>query len=333
MSLTTLVKKDEINAAYNALVKNLKAGATKYRRVVGWKGGNDEFTLYWHPEWKFWVLFAVGDDGGYWCPYGVVDPSNCKTVSITCEINPPVQGINRRKGGVFLRDAGGNLYLAHTGKVAGGRQGVGKAAFLDSLGGGLTKVEWSDGVTTKVVVLGRIGRPSLLRNLSSYLHAIASFKENATGAVPAAILTKNPGLSFSPEFSGPRKKYELTDAIESQCDHGTVVNTLHDELEALGLEAYKTGKIDLFLADHDANISHLMEVKTDQCTTSIYQAVGQVMLHSALEKNEPHRILVLPGKVSTDTAARLKRLGIRVLSYGWKDEKPIFEDLKDILKT
>ena len=119
----------------------------------------------------------------------------------------------------------------------------------------------------------------------------------------------------------------------TECDHGTVVNTLHDELEAMGREAYSTRKIDLFLADRDANITHVLEIKTDQCTSSIYQAVGQVMLHGVLEKSDPHRILVLPGILSADTVARLKRLGIRVLSYAWKGEKPIFDGLKGVLNS
>lgn len=106
-----------------------------------------------------------------------------------------------------------------------------------------------------------------------------AFKTNATGQTPPPIAEKNPDLAFTPEFEGPRKKYKLTSAIESQCDHGTVVNALHADLKALGFAAYKTSKIDLFLADDTANITHLLEVKTDQNTTSLYQAVGQVMLH------------------------------------------------------
>ena len=89
------------------------------------------------------------------------------------------------------------------------------------------------------------------------------------------------------------------------------MNTLHAQLKALGFDAYKTSKIDLFLADDKANITRLIEVKTDQTTTSLYQAVGQVMLHGALENSDPQRILVLPGEVSADTARRMKRLGIK----------------------
>ena len=55
----------------------------------------------------------------------------------------------------------------------------------------------------------------------------------------------------------------------------------------MGLTACSNRNIDLFVADRKANITHVFEVKTDQCTTIIYQAVGQVMLHGALVKKAP----------------------------------------------
>jgi hypothetical protein len=103
--------------------------------MLGWRGGNDEYSLYWHPKERFWAAFSEGDFGGYWCPYGTADPNENCTVSITCEINPPADGVNRRKGGVFLRDSTGTLFLGHTGKLAGGRKGIGKSSFLEQYSG------------------------------------------------------------------------------------------------------------------------------------------------------------------------------------------------------
>jgi hypothetical protein len=261
-----------------------------------------------------------------------MDPNSHSSVNITCEINPPTEGIDRRCAGVFLKDSGSGLYLAHSGKIGGGRKGIGKMNFLEQYSGSLEEVEWPDGVTAEVVLLGKIGGRSFVNNIAAYLRAVEAFKANATGQTPAPITEKNPDLSFTPEFEGPKKKYKLTSAIESQCDHGTVVNTLHAELKALGFDAYKTSKIDLFLADGKTTITHLIEVKTDQSTTSLYQAVGQMMLHGALEKSDPQRILVLPGEVSTDTASRMKRLGIEIVRYDWKEGMPVFDSLGKALR-
>jgi hypothetical protein len=331
MTLTPLTKKAEIHAAYDLFVKSLKQRATRHPCVVGWKGGSGKFTLYWHEQASFWALFDIGDSGRYWCAFGITVCSQNEPVSITCEINPPNEGVDRRKGGLFLRDSGSGLYLAHTGKIAGGRKGIGKAAFLESYNySEKEEIEWPDGETSKVIPLGRIGGRSFINGIGNFIHAVDAFKKNATAQIPAAISKKNPDLSFTPEFEGPRKKYKLTAAIESRCDHGTVVNTLHAELKALGLDAYSTPNIDLYLSDGKANITHLIEVKTDQTTTSLYQAVGQVMVHGALENSDPQRIVVLPGEVSPLTVSRLKRLQIMVVRYDWnrKETKPTFENLK-----
>ena len=212
MNLTPLTKKAEIKTAYAQLVKSLKHGATSHRCVVGWKGGNDVFTVYWHEGPRFWVAFSIGDAGGYWCPFGTADPSQNKTVSITCEINPPNEGVNRRKGGLFLRDSGSGLYLAHTGKIAGGREGIGKAAFLESYSS-LPEIEWPNGIATEVIPLGRIGGRSFIDGIGNFIHAVDAFKNDATGQTPAPITEKNPDLCFTPEFEGPKKKYKLTSAI------------------------------------------------------------------------------------------------------------------------
>lgn len=126
MILAPLTKRTEIHVAYLALVSSLKTGAEKFRRTVGWRGGNDEFTLYWHPKERFWTVFSEGDFGGYWCPYGTADPNGNSTVSITCEINPPEDGVNRRKGGVFLRDAAGTLFWGTPGNSQEGARGLGR---------------------------------------------------------------------------------------------------------------------------------------------------------------------------------------------------------------
>jgi hypothetical protein len=330
MNLSPITIRKENKIAFDALRSCLIAGSKKFKRNVGWPGEHGEYTLHWHEDAGFWVVFGLEELAQYWCAYGTMDPNSHNSVEITCEINPPTEGIDRRCAGIFLKDSGSGLYLAHSGKVGGGRKGIGKTNFLEEYSGSLEEIEWPDGVTAEVVLLGKIGGKSFVNNLAVYIRAVEAFKANATGQTPAPITKKNPDLAFSPEFEGPKKKYKLTSAIESQCDHGTVVNTLHDEIASMGIIACSNRNMDLFLADGNSNITHLFEVKTDQTTTSLYQAVGQVMLHGALEKSDPQRILVLPGELSTDTASRLKRLGIKVLRYDWNKEEsiPIFRNLK-----
>jgi hypothetical protein len=101
-------------------------------------------------------------------------------------------------------------------------------------------------------------------------------------------------------------------------------------LGKLGLHGFNTVQIDQYLVDKHRRMTHLFEVKTDCTTTSLYQAVGQAMLHGAL-KEGPKRVLVLPGIVSVDTLKRMRMVGISVLSYKWTDDTPIFAALEKVV--
>src|SRR6266852_3749072 len=50
--------------------------------------------------------------------------------------------------------------------------------FLEHYTGQPEKIEWPDGVTMEVVVIGRIGGTLFLRSIGSYLHAVEDFKES-----------------------------------------------------------------------------------------------------------------------------------------------------------
>jgi hypothetical protein len=221
MNLSPITTRKESKIAFDALRSCLIAGSKEIRHKVGWPGGHGEFNLHWHEDARFWVVFGVEERSRYWCAYGRMDPKLHSSVDITCEINPPTKGTDRRCGGVLLKDSGSGLYLAHSGKVGGGRKGVGKTNFLKgysethpvvALGArpSVEQIDWPNGGTREVVLLGKIGDRSFVNNLADYIRAVGEFKANATGQTPAAISEKNPDLTFVPEFEGPRKKYKLT---------------------------------------------------------------------------------------------------------------------------
>ncbi len=334
MALVPLTRKSEVAAAYAALVRQIRRGALVRERTIGWRGGSGTFKLYWQAKHGFWTVFSIGDHGEYWMPYGSRDPDTFETASISCEINPPPHGIDRRKGGIFLSDAAGRHYLAHTGKLAGGRKGIGREAFLASSGWQLRPVEWPDGITTEAAVLGRIGSPALLREIGTYIAAVDEFKLNVTTAAPAPVQNKNKNkeLSYTPEFEGSRKSYRVSRVIESECSHGTVVRCLREQLARIGCRAYSTGKIDLFLTDQNGEATHVFEVKTNQDTSNIYGAVGQLLMHTALSKPAPKRIAVLPGKPNAETEAAMLALGLKIVSYEWSAETVKFRRLRESLR-
>ena len=116
MYLSPITNRKESRLAFNALRTCLMAGAKRFKRTVGWPSNHGEFTLYWHEDAEFWVVFSFAGLSRFWCAYGTMDPRFHRSVDITCEINPPTEGIDRRCGGIFLKDSGNGLYLAHSRK-------------------------------------------------------------------------------------------------------------------------------------------------------------------------------------------------------------------------
>jgi hypothetical protein len=253
-------------------------------------------------------------------------------VSITCEINPPLEGVDRRVGGIFLKDAVSNYYLAHSRKVGGGRPGISKSRFLEFYTEPLTTVTWPDGELSEVILLGRIGARNLGAKLARYLRAVDEFKAGATSGIPADVAKQNEeALQFRPEFQGKRKRYTVRDEIESECNHGEVIAALRAELKALGRNGCNTRRIDLFLVDGKNRISHIFEAKTGVSTTHLYEGIGQLMLHGANEGVTPRRVLVLPEELGEETMARLERIGVDVLRFWWEGKKVKFSSLANLL--
>lgn len=326
MSLTPVVTYRESQSAFKELARILGQNTKPVDTVVGWPGGSFQATVHWSDQYGFWH-YLYEEDSKYWCAYGVGRPIPGRNTNITCEINPPTAGVDRRLGGIFLRDSAGNVYLAHTGKVAGGRPGIGKSQFLDHYKRPTTRVEWPGGVLSEAFVFGRIGGKEFLPSLSAYLRAVDTFRSVATGKTdPEVVPASEEAVTFTPEFHGKRKKYTIAQEIESQSDHGKVIEALQAELDTLGVESGNTTLIDLYVVDRERRISHIFEAKTAITTSHIYEGVGQLMLHGAIEP-KPRRILVVPEAPTDATAEKLDLLGIEILQFSWKGKKVKFSSL------
>jgi hypothetical protein len=87
--------------------------------------------VYWHPQEGFWVLFDDKPERDrYWICYGSQDPAWHTGLTITVETNPPFRWTNRRTAGAFAVDAQtGHRHILHSGRVGGGRKGIGQKAY------------------------------------------------------------------------------------------------------------------------------------------------------------------------------------------------------------
>ena len=141
-----------------------------------------------------------------------------------------------------------------------------------------------------------------------------------------------PSGTFSPEFAGERAPYEASGSVRAEAQHGVVVNALSEELERMGFTVGNDRLRDLYVLTGKGRVSILFEAKTDVTTSSVYAAIGQLMLHGAAQRRVPRRVLVLPGKPDRPTRAALERLGLELLPYAWEGEEPRFEGLDELLR-
>jgi hypothetical protein len=332
MSLKPLTTRVETKKAFRSISRNLTRDCIQLVRFVGWKGGRGKYRVYWNPRLRFWTLLRLlKRQQRYWCCFGTKDATKFRGFSITGQINPPVSGFDRRVGGAFVSDGQGRVYIAHSGKIGGGRSGIGKSAFVAAYRSrNWQRVAWPDKKETELIVIGRVDGAHLQDQIAHFVAEIDRFKKIAVTGERSAR-ARHQKSRFSPDFSGRRKSYSTHAEIESQCDHGPLISALEGELQKHGIKAANDVPRDLYVLSSKGRVRMLFEAKTDLSTSSIYGAVGQLMLHGAAEPKEPRRIFVAPGTPKPETVLALKKLGIEVLTYRWDGDSPTFLNLTRLL--
>lgn len=294
---------------------------------LGHLGDSFEEEVSWCKDLNIWMCSGIIPGSRYWNAFGIGKPAEGKNVSITCEINFPLRGINRRVAGAFAVASLGGVYVVHRGKIGGGRKGIGKRLFEEKYTG-----EWidvKDGEVEKVVALvGELNSPRFARQVSEFVRRVDKIKSPVSSGLPQIEILGD-SHEFREEFTG-KKHYSVEKQIEALCDHGPVVNGLDLALEGLGLRVGNDRNRDLYVVDSVGRIKVLFEVKTDTSTSSLYSAVGQLMLYSVDLPERPRLILTIPEGVSTAVEGKLNRLGIEVLTYGWSDDEVVFEGLDSL---
>jgi hypothetical protein len=96
-------------------------------------------------------------------------------LTITVEINPPHEGDDLRVAGLFARDSQNRIYVGHTGKVGGGRSGIGQNAFRGFLGDD----RWHEIGRKTARILGPIDSSDFANQVAEFVHTVADFKKGA----------------------------------------------------------------------------------------------------------------------------------------------------------
>jgi hypothetical protein len=177
MSLIALTDHKEVNLAFKEFWSHFESGGERFEKEVAVQGGTSPATLFWYPDLKFWAMQPQKLETRQWCAFGVDNPADLATVPITCEVNIPLEGIDRRCGGVFVRSNNGTIYLAHSGGIGGGRIGVGKAAFLSFYGDEtIDTVTWPNKTTSEYIVIGALDDDEFRKSIADFVYKVAEFK-------------------------------------------------------------------------------------------------------------------------------------------------------------
>ena len=180
MGLGLLTARRDSLGAWERFREAFCAGASVVRGCnVGWQGGDIRTDVYWDERNRIWGVFRSkppGERARFWNCFGVFEPRPGAALDITVEVNPPHDGENRRVGGVFLRDEARRFYVGHSGRIGGGRPGIGLKAFRKRNG----HLPWQTINTAKgpreLMVFGPFVKEGFPAMLGSFVWAVDRFK-------------------------------------------------------------------------------------------------------------------------------------------------------------
>lgn len=319
-----LETKEEIAKAHRKLVATIhREFNRKVIRDIGYPAGaTREVEVYTNGH--YWFFTFNGSDHSIsrqfnW--FGLYNPSEVD-LHISVEINTPIQGRTGQIAGFFARDnETGAIYLMHSGGVGGGTKGVGKEAFLAWRNDSLEEVVDSIGGKRTGVVVMPIEGVAAIRSAIRYIDIVAEFKKAV-----------REGKIHTPEFQEKQKNFadfysesygmrvgKRSEEIDYLSRHGEVVDALHDWRKSnslvKGSRLVKSQLIDLGI-EVTKDLVEVYEVKTDTNRSTLYAAIGQLMVHGTADRCR--RVIVVPEDEpikAEDIIDALRRLKIELLKF------------------
>lgn len=290
--------------------------------LIGFPSGIIECPIFSNGSQKLW--FASYKDNGakiprFWNGFGSYDPDS-RNQTISVEINIPLEKNSGEVAGFFAEDTDtGEIFIMHSGKVGGGKKGVGKNAFLAWSRLKLSEVLIEDGGTRDAIIIAKIDQSDLANRIWKYTKKVSAFKVAVRAGLiesPAFKKSVEDYERYSKEFSG-RKRGKNSTRFDYRSYHGDVVDALFNEVsQRRGVVAFNSRLIDLYVKKKK-KITEVYEVKTSVGRQALYTAIGQIMTHTPANNPDIRRVLVLPFEenVPEDINAAILALDIEVRRF------------------
>ncbi|MBI4633039.1 MAG: hypothetical protein HY742_04030 [Deltaproteobacteria bacterium] len=322
-----------IRRGQRQFVKNLKPFADEKITVkLGHPGASFKAGVFWSERLGIWFFSRKMSEDRYWNVFGIGRPAPGDDISITCEINFPVRGIDRKTGGALARDNAGRVFVVHRGKIGGGKKGIGKTLFESHYRGVWATVE--DGAEENTVTLiGLLGSPHCARQIAQFVRKIDRIKTVADNSRRPQMEISFAEHDFREELIGAKYgKFERD--LEAECDHDLVVRDLSEALKRDGCPIANDGRCDLFILDGGAKtgqVAAVFEVRTDLSLVGLQAGITRLLLAGLNFPGDPQRILVVPAGAEAISGENLRGLKITLVTYEWRHERAVFQGLSALL--
>ncbi len=295
---------------------------------LGHPGATVKAKVLWSERLGIWMVHEKMSGSKYGHAFGAEKPAGSSHIPITCEINFPAKGIDRRIGGALAEDRNGRIFVVHRGRIGGGKKGVGKALF-DGHYRGVWAIMEDGSAETMVALIGVLNSPRFVRQVSQFVHKVERMK-NIFSSRTSQVEISFDELRFREELIGASYTSPLTDP-SSMCDHGLIVKDLYDVLSRLGFKAGNDPERDLLIMNARQEITAVFEVTTDASIHIIQSAAARLLLANTELPKQPRLILAVPEAIDETLNRKLKKLGVDVLLYNWKHDQAVFPGLPALI--
>ncbi len=295
---------------------------------LGHPGGAFRAKVLWSDALGIWVFHEKISGNRCGHAFGVGKPAGTSSISITCEINFPLHGIDRRMGGALAEDRHGRVFVVHRGKIGGGKKGVGKTLFEKHYRGAWAVMEDGDAVST-VALVGVLNSSRFVRQVTQFIRKVDTMKD----------MTSRRSSQMEITFDEPRFREELVGSgydpseqcPDSDCDHDLVVSDLYAALKGKGFKIANEAGCDLFIVNVKRQVSTVFQVMTDHSETVLHTGISKLLLNSIDLSGNPRLILTVPAGVDRSLAEKLKKIGIQILEYEWQEDRAVFPGLPALI--
>ena len=294
---------------------------------LGHQGAGFPAKVLWSKELGIWKFSQTIKEVRYWNAFGIGKPGTSSVISIASEINFPWEQIDRKTGGAFARDAWGNVFAIHRGKIGGGRRGVGKSLFEQNYRGVWSFMEDGDSIS-QVAVIGDLASSRFALQAAQFVKKIEIMKLSAAESTQTEMDFSE--ITFREDLIGSTIPLS-EDEIISACDHDLVVSELAALLQRQKIKIGNDTENELFAVDTAENrISYIFEIVTDTKEKSVLATAGKLILQTSAAAVNPLPVLVLPEDKVDSYAKELRRINISILGFHWQEERVVFSGLEKI---